>query len=292
MLQDIYNTYTQTAKGLGDYQSMSKTQLANGYCDSDEKQDYIKRDQYYSALMLRYWFKIYEWNKTSASSRLEIEDYTSWLAESLNVAFKYRSWRDPTNKLFNDPNGPDKVINRCIFSTRNRYYQYYNKDKRKINYTCDSIERQIEAFGDGAYCLEKTSEVDEIDYCKDIVNLYLNKNKIIEAIIIDAIAYQDSYKEIEVKKKYSYEEPENEDDEKPIGSIISEFSPKKVVKHLSSLNNIFALYFMNKYSVQKEFLFKAIEDLNNSSNNKLYKYLDKTLQDLKNNKEIVSILKS
>ena len=48
---------------------------------------------------------------------------------------------------------------------------------------------------------------------------------------------------------------------------------------------------MNKYSVQKEVLFKAIEDLNNSSNNKLYKYLDKTLQDLKNNKEIVSILR-
>ena len=40
------------------------------------------------------------------------------------------------------------------------------KIREKLNYTCDFIERQIEAFGDGAYCLEKNSEVDEVDYCK------------------------------------------------------------------------------------------------------------------------------
>ena len=116
--------------GLGNFQSLSKTQLANGYCDADESQDYVKRDQYYSALMLRYWFKIYEWNKTSASSRLEIEDYTSWLAESLNVAFKYRSWRiQQINYLMTLTDQTKSLID--VSSTRNRYYQYYNKDKRK-----------------------------------------------------------------------------------------------------------------------------------------------------------------
>ena len=60
VIQDMYKDFVNAASGLGDYQAISKTDLANGYCDADEANDEIKRSQYFAALMLRYWYKIYE----------------------------------------------------------------------------------------------------------------------------------------------------------------------------------------------------------------------------------------
>lgn len=280
MLQDIYNSYLKCAQGLGDFQALSKTELANGYCDAEEAQDEIKRNQYYAALMLRYWFKVYSLYRESQSARLEIEDFTSWLAESLQIAFNYRSWRDPKNKLYNDPNGPDKVINRCIFSTRNRYYQHYNKDKRKVNYISDSLERQIDAFGDSATALVSNLVYDEKSPCDDIVELYIKQNKIIEALIIDMISFQDSLKKI---SPYKNKEGENI-------KTSYEFSERKIMDHLNNLNSNYLNYFINKYDIDIKLIDIAQNKIKKLSNTRLYAYIRKTLYDLRNNKEMLDLL--
>ena len=48
---------------------------------------------------------------TSKGLKLDVDDFAMWL-EAFFVAFKYRRWKDPKNKLYNDPKGPDKVIRR------------------------------------------------------------------------------------------------------------------------------------------------------------------------------------
>ena len=106
-IQEMQKLFMQDAQKLGDYQLMSKTELANGYCDAEEAAVAARaqgnealaalyedtRSQYYSALMLRYWYKIFEWAQNSSSLHLELTDFVDWLSDSLYVAFYYRLWR-------------------------------------------------------------------------------------------------------------------------------------------------------------------------------------------------------
>ncbi len=82
-IKEIQLTFMRDAAGLGDYQGMTKLELANGYCKADEEKDEQKRSQYWSALMLRYWYKIYEWIENSKSCKLQPEDFVDWLHNSL-----------------------------------------------------------------------------------------------------------------------------------------------------------------------------------------------------------------
>lgn len=281
MLQEIYNSYVHCAAGLGDYQKLSKTELANGYCDAKTQE---VKDQYFSALMLRYWYKIYEWSKNSISTKLEPEDYSSWLVEAISLALKIcdfnvlpirednriPEWRDPKSKMFNDPNGPDKVINRCIFSIRNYYYQNFNKDKRKINYICSSIEAQEEAFGDAAEAIQYASIYDEDSSCGDLIQLLIDKNRLLEAIVVEGIAYEDVFKE---DKDSSYC-----------------FNKRKLVKYLKNLNKDYIIYFHSRFGIDAGKVEESVSFLKSLPNNKLYEYIDKTLDKFKTDKTIKEAL--
>ena len=80
-IKEIQKTYQDDASLLGDYQSMTKTELANGYVAArhaawkakaegnvqEETSQEQLRSSYHSALMLRYWYKIWEWRENSKS---------------------------------------------------------------------------------------------------------------------------------------------------------------------------------------------------------------------------------
>ncbi len=170
-IHTMQNNFKLDAEQLGNYEAMSKTELANGYCDADEAGDEVMKSAYFSALMLRYWYKIWAWQKESASLHLAPTDFVDWLVDSLIIAFTYRTWRyeykpkvslknngafegweldENGNKIPNpyyykvDPDAPDKIINRCCFSTRGREYQYHNKDKRSANVNTTSLDSLID----------------------------------------------------------------------------------------------------------------------------------------------------
>lgn len=223
MLDDIKQTYIKYADNIPGWKTMDKSKLANLYLEHEHVEP--ERSYYFSALMCRYWKNVFKFYKASQGTRLELSDFTSWLAESFFIAFKYRRWKDPKSKLYNDPQAPDKVINRCIYSTRLRYYQYYNMDKRKINFQTDSIDRQLESFGHLASVYKYLGTTDpyvEDDRCKTIINHYLSEKNIFNAIILDLICFSDTFRNI---KSVSNAEIENIDDETDI-EMFEEFSEK------------------------------------------------------------------
>lgn len=165
------------------YEQLSKSELANMYCDADETSWFTKdpvekgraekiKSACWAALMLRYWYRIYEWRSNSKSLQLEDVDFYGWLYESLRDAFYYRSWRPhrfPTIKVKDengdvheqrtyaevneqyetylkkwheqhpdsiggDPDAADRSINYFVGAKRGKEYQAANKDKRKSNY--------------------------------------------------------------------------------------------------------------------------------------------------------------
>lgn len=266
------------ASGLDkDYNTMSKSEIANAYCDAEEEHDEVKLNQYFSALMLKYWYMVPYLAKRNTNLNFEIEDFVFWIAESFSVAFKYKRWRDSSNKLSQDPNAPEKVINRCIYSTEKRWYAYFNKNKRKINYNHDvySLEESFEIFGDAADAyMQHSNYIGDFDVSHELIQLYLDEDKIINALILDGIANYDTFKTVGDKKTGNY----------------TEFSRALLVKHLNSLDQGYLETFESIYRVDVNKLQQTVQGLIKSRNYKLYNHIDSAINELRNNKEVLNIL--
>ena len=81
-------------------------------------------------------------------------------------------------------------------------------NKRKLNYQVDSIERQLESFGNGATVYDSlyVSDINESEeVCRDIVQHYISDN-LFKALIVDAICFQDSFKELDKPRKILVED--------------------------------------------------------------------------------------
>ena len=320
-LNELQNTFKLEASGLGDYNLLTKTELANGYCDAEEAGDEVKRSQYWAALMLRYWYKIYEWIQNSKSCKLQPADFVEWLHNSLYDAFYYRAWRweyeavvqhgkfiewkldDNGNKIPNehywkvDPNAPDKSINYFIGARRGKEYQALNKQKRKANALTYSLDAHLEDTGD--YALEKAGAVEEPEYNSGIhyaVCKYLNQDRTIEALILDGIACQDSLKEIK-KSHYEIDEEVNEETgeikqvKEKIYTYDYVFDPRKLVKHLNTINKSFMEnYFSIEYDIPLSMCEKILTKLKGLNNSKLYNYIKKTLINLREDSDVMECL--
>lgn len=331
-VKEMQKVFQKDAEGLGDYQLLSKTELANGYCDAEEaarqaiaegnqaeakKQEAI-RSQYYSALMLRYWYKIFEWAQNSASLHLELVDFVDWLSDSLYVAFYYRTWRweyeaivrhgifeewkrDKDGNLIpnkyywrTDPNAPDKMINRCCGSMRGRVYQYHNKDKRKAGVQTYSLDQMIEDAGDSAVEFSGCYVDDPVKYERGVYTLvseFLHKDEGIEALIIDGIANHDTYKVSKVTNYITEIDDETGDEvQSKYVQTTSTFDSRKLVKHLTHINQDFMRQFCVNYSISMAKGEDIYIKLKKLSNPKLYKYIEKTLIEVRQTPQLLECL--
>ena len=308
-LVELQNILKKEASLLGEYELMTKTELANGYCDADESGNERLKSAYWAALLLRYWYKIFSWMETSRSLRLEPLEFFDWLNDALCDTFYYRSWRYPYkaivkqgkfiewkldengNKIENefyykkDPNAPDKSINYFCSAKRGKEYQYYNKDKRRAEVGITSLEAQIDENGD--CMLDFYGVVEEPKETETsatlLVKYFLENNKQIQALIIDGIANQDSFKTIKTKCK----DKEGED----YISYSHEFNPRKLVKHLNTINQEFMdCYFCKEYKLEQSKGSAILEQLKALSNTKLYTFIKNTLEEVRNNPKLSELV--
>jgi len=315
-LNDVRRCFEKEAELLGDYKAISKTDLANGYCDAEEAGNELLRSRYWGALMLRYWGWIFKWQKESLSLNLDPLDFVNWLHDSLSDAFYYRGWRfeykavvkngkfvewkldENGNRIPNpnyyllDENAPDKNINFFLGARRAKEYQATNKQIRKGNYQTIRLDKEIEENGDsilqyaGLYV-----DGPSISPVRSLIQDLIVSGKEIEAIIIDGIALGDSFKET---KSTNYIEVFDEDGNKvkeKCYNYSTSFDPKRLVKYLNSINQEFMLnHFCKCYKLSDNEGIKLLNHLKSLKNPQLYKYIESTLNDLRQNKELISSL--
>ena len=281
MLNDTKRDLTACARQLAKpYESYSIDELADAYCDAVDTANETLKNIYISALILRFWHKIDKMYKAnSVAPSLEHEDFFWWLYEAIEYACKYRGWKDPTKNL-----NAQQCINKCIDTIKLQKYYNLRLDKNKtVNY-CTSMDAPICGDGDDA---EKTladtleSEEPAYDHGDDsvmwLVQSYINKNKIIEAILIDNIAFNDVQKHFKKVVKTT-----NADSEVVrYTEHSSEFWPYKLVQIVSKLPSTYKSSFMSRYSISEEKLSVVLDALSKVNNQKIYKYLYKTLDELK-----------
>ena len=281
MLNDTKRDLTMLARKLvKPYEQYSIDELANAYCDAVDSGDEPLKNIYISALILRFWYtidKMYKANSVAPS--LEHEDFFWWLYEAIEYACKYRGWRDPNKKL-----NAQQCINKCIDTIKLQKYYDLRLDKRKVvNHSC-SMDAPIGGEGDDAGktigdMLEAEGRPD--DHSADdaiwLVQSYIDRNKIIEAILIDNIAFNDVQKHF--KKTIKTQSVDGEHIKYVEHS--SQFWPYRLIQIVSKLPDTYKSYFMNRYSISEEKLNAILEIIDKANNQKLYRYLDKTLAELR-----------
>ena len=262
------------------YESYSIDELADAYCEATDANNKTLMDIYISALILRFWSKIDKMYKSNTVAPcLEYEDFFEWLYEAIEYACKYRGWKDPTKKL-----NAQQCINKCIETIKLQKYYNLRLDKNKtVNY-CTSMDAPV-CGGDGDDTKTLGETLESEDYVEDystedikmLVQSYLNKNKIIEAIIIDTIAFNDVQRHFKKVVKTT----------NAAGETIrytehsSEFWPYRLVQIISKLPSTYKASFMKRYHISEEKLSAVLEVIDKVPNTKLYKYLSKTLDELK-----------
>ena len=281
MLNETKRDLTIQARRLSQpYESYSIDELADAYCDAVDTNNETLKNIYISALILRFWSKIDKMYKSNTVAPcLEYEDFFWWLYEAIEYACKYRGWKDPTKKL-----NAQQCINKCIDTIKLQKYYDLRLDKKKTVNFCTSMDAPI-GSGDGeeTKTLGDTLESDEVvdddstENVRMLVQSYLNNNKIIEAIIIDAIAFNDVQKHF--KKVIKTTSAEGEAIKYTEHS--SEFWPFRLVQLISKLPSTYKKDFLTRYRISEEKFTAVLDTLDKSTNQKIYRYLDKTLADLR-----------
>jgi hypothetical protein len=209
---------------------------------------------------------------------LEHEDFFWWLYEAIEYACKYRGWRDPDKKL-----NAQQCINKCIDTIKLQKYYDLRLDKRKAVNFCCSMDTPLGGDGNEGKTIGDLLESEEYvdDHTADdavlLVQSYINRNKIIEAILIDNIAFNDVQKHY--KKTVKTTNADGEDVK--YTEYGSEFWPYRLIQIVSKLPDSYKSYFMNRYSISEDKLTAILDVIDRSNNQKLYRALDKTLAELR-----------
>lgn len=147
MLEDLKREYEKCADSyIKDWRSMNKNDLCRLYVQ--HRSDYLLRNGYFAAIIIKYWNALYRYQRTSPG--FTESDFYTWLVRALTYILDKHPWDDPSTALYGDPQGPDKAVNRCIKSTRLSFYEKTNTYKRRANVCTLSIENLSEKLGDAA----------------------------------------------------------------------------------------------------------------------------------------------
>lgn len=254
--------------------------MLDGFCKAMDDGDEHLKDLYISGLILRHWDKVKKLADSCPNIDIHGEEFVDWVYEAIILACEYRKWQ--TDESIN----AQQCINQCIETVRVRHYYEYNLDKHKANYNTVSLETPVGDEGDNGvqktlmdtmYDEEAENQARAADgnsAARHIVQLFINKDRLVEAIIMDIIAFGDTEKVTKHVKKCI------DEDGNPYKytTYTREFWKFKAVQLLSNLPEDYREYFLENYIVKSAALEAALDLLKKANNQKLYKELDKSLK--------------
>jgi len=244
--------------------------MLDGFCKAMDEHDEHLKTLYISGLILRHWDKVKKLADSCPNVDIKGEEFVDWVYEAIVLACDYRKWqKDPTVNA-------QQCVNQCIETVRVRHYYDYNLDKRKANYNVISLDNPIGDCDDGAQRTLMDTMSDEAaesaiesayanDAARRVVQSFIDRDRIVEAIILDIIAFGDTER---VVKKTSRGVDENGEEYK-YSTYTREFWKFKAVQALSELPDDYSEYFLDNYVVKKAALEAAIGVLKRANNNKL-----------------------
>ena len=240
MLEETRQIYEECADShLPNWKNIDKNDLIR---KASTLSNSALKDAYVSAIMLNYWSKIYKYYH-KCSMVTTPEDVHTWLTIAVMYAINRKPWEDPTQSIYGDVNGPDKVINRIIESKRLTFYQQLNRYNRKINSDTLSLDTLTDEYKD--LFIPSTFDTYSFEIC-ELVKTYFNKKDYFMAFMIDAIVNENVLGETLNKKRLASHFRHLDEDFVKRFSEMYEVSLEKVRDSLQYVNNISTYKFNNQ----------------------------------------------
>lgn len=240
MLENIKSNYQEVADlNLPNWREINRNDLIK---TAAELKNGPLKDGYISAIMLTYWNKIIKYYY-KCSMVATPEDIHSWLVIALTYALDNKPWENPKSSIYNDKNGPDKVINTAMESRRLTFYQQLNRYNRKINSDLLSLDKLTEEYND--VFVPAVHDKCDFEIGEFIVDYFKNKDYFM-AFMIDAIVHEDV--------------------------LTPNFNIKRLSSHFRHMDDIFFYRFSNMYSIPIDEVREASTYVSNLST---YKFKNK-----------------
>lgn len=251
--------------------------MIDRYCLAKDTGDEHRKNLYIAGLMLRFWYTISKLQSRSPIPGLDYDDFIGWLYDAIEYACKYRAWQNPEKKT-----NAQQAINQCIETIRVQKYYELNLQKNKINQLTISLDAEFDSPSETTLLdtlvdadAEATRELSEgAEVAHTLIQSCINKKKLVEAIILDTIAFNDAEK---VTKKV-VKSVDFEGNPTRYTQTTREFWKFRCVQLLGSLPQDYASYFKQHYQVVEPELEAALSAIKAANNQKLYRYLEKTLK--------------
>lgn len=254
--------------------------LANKYVEACDNGDETAKSVYISALTLKFWDNVGRMQEICKTANFGNEDdFASHLYYCIQTACDYRKWLDPEAKTT-----AKACINQAIATRGAPEIMYYaNRDSAKVN--CGGNYVSFDApYGDDEDSLsyEETTEdesssgesVSSYIRAKMMVESCIKSNKVVEAIILDNIAFGDSYREVKEKAKMINADGE----EVKYDKYHREFWEYGLVRDLESLDSSYADQFKSRYDVNPAIFDAAFSKIKSVDSTKLHKFVKNTLK--------------
>ena len=200
MLSETKKLYEESANLIPNWKNIDKNQLCNLYIQNESIPELA--NSYLSAIILKYWSKIYSLQANTYLTS-SVEDAYNWLVEGILYALEHRRWLDEDSNIYQDPNGPDKAINRKIKCIRLNHLISENRDKRKIGINMLSLD----SFEDADNFIG--GELEYSSTAQDIFEKLIKKHKYVQAVLVDLISNGDGFIQTDDGMIFSQEELAN-----------------------------------------------------------------------------------
>lgn len=272
MLEEYKELCRKAANIAPGWQELSKNDLCREYVKN--KGNETLQNAYISAILYRYWNLISKYYYQSANCATPEECY-GWLVDSVSCCVNLAAWENPDSSIYNDPNGPDKVINRCMKCARLTYYQFINRKKRRDDFGTLSVDELKELYGNGA------PEPDDPEQEYD-VSLFIIKDYIIEefrkknyfvSFLIYFILYANVFDVIKLEDSRS-----------------SEFNLRKMCRIMSTIEEDMLVSFSEDLKLPLSDVTKAAEYVRSVPSGNMKKKIQQTLENLKHSSLVRAIL--
>ena len=268
------------ASRIKDQESLTITELADRYCEAIDGNKSDLANEYFSALVLRFWCKIQKaYTKNKAALRVSKEDCYDWVISSIMMACdkSARIWQKNSNI------NAQQAINQ-VFSTRFEKMAYYESNllKNKGAHVTCSLDEPIGNQDDdkghtlGDFIADETNEIEKEGDVTGFIQSLLDKDKVVEAIIFDNIADPD--KDVFKYKKKTIKTTNAAGEKVKYIKHTSEFWEFKLMKELNELDGNYKNYFLAKYRVSTGAVNAALDVLARANNQKKYRMLRAVLK--------------
>lgn len=276
IMTDLKNVYREQAKYLPyNYETAPIEDMLSNYKKYRNTPN-PKANHYFSGLMLRFWYlqsKLeFKYNITLKEDRVFYHDM---VVDTINLATDY--WDEEKGVK------GTQAINKCASTIMLREMYQRRLDIHKASYKTTSIDTPIAGdedgmtLGDTLVDTESDPMASTVSGAHCLIQHYIDNNKIVEAIILDTIATNDTFKH----SRKTHKNVDEDGEEYKYTEHSTEFWAYKVVQLLGNLPATYLANFLAKYEVDVHILELGLDAIHNANNQKLYKYLTNTLKSCK-----------